>query len=823
MTNPDTETETDLNLDALLDQPIQIMDPTSDFYLDDESAAQSANPDLRETPCSFITGPAGSGKSFTLRQRLLDNPSYAVLSATTGIASVNLNCTTIHSLLGFFDEDSLRDAYLKGAPQRKLRRVIADGYSNVVIDEVSMLSASMLDLLVKVFDDVNQQPSQVDIHLRRPPIGLILTGDPAQLPAIPDSRLKHSRARVPTPWFFDASSWPRFARNTLRLTKVWRQADERYLRILNYARAGRGAEAAGLLSAAGVEFHTAVDIEFDGTTLTSKNDEVDRFNQVALDRVKGRLMALPARRWGKLRSEWKNIPDRTILREGAYVMILSNFYVDRDLIYVNGDCGHVRGIQPSGQPGEPPKVLIELARSGTVVPVRSVVRSVDSLDRPSDMHDEITVASGEDLGGYIGQPHFRAKAKRYVSGQLEYFPIRLAYASTVHKCVDSNERVPVFNWGLLKLREVKEGDITPFGVIKAVADSIHPAWTIHTERGYEITCSAEHRWQTNLGLVETQSLEVGNSIQLAQGRPFPGSDEVPTELAWFMGALCGYGSYNDRDDGTLHMASGKDPEVGYRYKSYLNDVEGLRCEWRKGKKTNGLHSTSQPFRRKLLGLGLDYVTGPNKKIPEKVWQSGWQAWGAYLQGLFDTDGHVGRSYLVLTTASEQMSRDVQNMLLGLGIFSKRRRHTGLYKGENRPYWQVSVHAAGLPDFINRVGFSVTRKKDKLEGLRPNRSITRTDGFDQIVSIESSSDQVAMRDVEIASPHIMSFGPFVGHNCQGLSLDKLQIDFRSWAMNQPAMAYTALSRCRTLEGLRIVGSKEVVASKCVADPRVKEWL
>ena len=62
-----------------------------------------------------------------------------------------------------------------------------------------------------------------------------------------------------------------------------------------------------------------------------------------------------------------------------------------------------------------------------------------------------------------------------------------------------------------------------------------------------------------------------------------------------------------------------------------------------------------------------------------------------------------------------------------------------------------------------------------------------------------------------------------HKSQGLSLDRCQIDFRGWMLKQPAMAYTSLSRCRSIEGLRIVGMKEAVADKCRIDEKVRRYL
>lgn len=388
-----------------------------------------------ETRCEFITGVAGSGKSYTIKQRLEADPAYAVLAASTGIAAINLNATTIHSLLGFFDTDSLRDAYLKGAAQRKLRQLVDDGFKNVVLDEISMIGKDTLDLIVRVFDDVNTNLGQ-----GQKPIGMVASGDFMQLPPIADKPPgQYGRAprgqKVPPPWAFEGKTWHRFELNTMRLTKIWRQSDERFLAALNYARSGQGQQVAAILASAGVQFHTSVDMDFDGTTLVGKNDEVDRFNQIALDRVQGYDITLPARRWGIQRTEWKNIPDKTALKKGAYVMILSNKYDGGSLIYANGDCGHVVGVQPSDVPGVPPSLIVELVRTGSNVCVDPIVRGVEQSDKPADLTVEISLkASDPACGQWLPKGHFRGDKKTYVSGQVQYWPVRLAYATTVHKC-----------------------------------------------------------------------------------------------------------------------------------------------------------------------------------------------------------------------------------------------------------------------------------------------------------------------------------------------------------------------------------------------------
>ena len=62
-----------------------------------------------------------------------------------------------------------------------------------------------------------------------------------------------------------------------------------------------------------------------------------------------------------------------------------------------------------------------------------------------------------------------------------------------------------------------------------------------------------------------------------------------------------------------------------------------------------------------------------------------------------------------------------------------------------------------------------------------------------------------------------------HKSQGLSLDRVQLDFTDQFCGQPAMMYVAMSRCRTMEGIRLVGTREKFIEQVRVDPKVKRWL
>src|SRR5262249_13912154 len=62
-----------------------------------------------------------------------------------------------------------------------------------------------------------------------------------------------------------------------------------------------------------------------------------------------------------------------------------------------------------------------------------------------------------------------------------------------------------------------------------------------------------------------------------------------------------------------------------------------------------------------------------------------------------------------------------------------------------------------------------------------------------------------------------------HKSQGLTLDRIQVDLRNAFLGQPAMTYVALSRCRTADGLHLVGSPEMLSRRCRVDAKVVRWL
>lgn len=372
-------------------------------------------------PVEHVCGSAGTGKTFLMRQRIAEDPDYGMLCSTTGISAVNLGAITINSLLGYFDTNSLSEAFFNGWTLKRLAKLCEQKYKNLVIDEISMLDGVQLDIIYQSVKMLNENRAMAGM----PPLGIVATGDFAQLPPI--------KAK----WAFEADCWPAFEAATIRLTKVYRQSDEKFLEAINHIRAGRGMVGATILSQLGVEFVKHADTKFQGTTIMAKNDVVDNFNWLCQSQVPGIPTTVYSHRWmtvgRQFPSEWKHIPSEMKLKPTAYVMLLTNDVPE--FTYVNGDCGHIVGYSPESQ-----TFTIRLVRTQEEVEIGTITRKVTQKEPPDELiakHPGVREDDLRELDREQGMPYWDSEVGRegmWVTGAITFYPLRLAYASTVHKC-----------------------------------------------------------------------------------------------------------------------------------------------------------------------------------------------------------------------------------------------------------------------------------------------------------------------------------------------------------------------------------------------------
>lgn len=334
----------------------------------------------------FLTGAAGAGKSYALREYITylrkHGVKYAV-TASTGIASTHIGGTTIHAWsgigikqrLGAFDLDALEEkanVYKRWTDTQVL-----------IIDEISMLHASFVDML-----------DQVGKHLRRSdkPFGglqVVFTGDFFQLPPVVKQQDAYENADV---YAFTSRAWKEAKPVVCYLTEQFRQEDDTLTNILNAIRSGEVEEDHYLtLKEASNAPHTD-----DHIKLYTHNENVDEINRIAFNAIDS-----PPKRYdmvtkgkGPILESLKNncLADEILmLKKGAKVICIKN---DTERRYVNGSMGVVVDFEKDDSP------VVELA-SGKRVTIKADT--------------------------------WRVEEDGKVKAEISQLPIKLAWAITVHK------------------------------------------------------------------------------------------------------------------------------------------------------------------------------------------------------------------------------------------------------------------------------------------------------------------------------------------------------------------------------------------------------
>jgi ATP-dependent DNA helicase PIF1 len=347
----------------------------------------------------FITGKAGTGKSTLLDYfRQTTRKEIAVL-APTGVAALNVHGQTIHSFFGF----------KPSVTPEKIRRVSglnADIYRQfhaIVIDEVSMVRADLLDCIEKF------------LRLNGPRkkewfggVQMVFIGDLYQLPpVVTSSEREIFTHRYETPYFFSAQVFEEstFDMEFIELEKVYRQTEPDFIALLNAIR-NRSCtdEDIEKLNARHSPGFVPPDDAF-YVTLTSTNDLATARNLEKLDSLSGPLFRYDCAVTGQFDRSSLPAEETLRLRSGAQVMLVNNDKAGR---WVNGTIGRVSGFDKHS--GEEDLVLVTL-EDGTVAKVASHTWELFEYD-------------------------YDKKTKRISTrktGAFTQYPIRLAWAVTIHK------------------------------------------------------------------------------------------------------------------------------------------------------------------------------------------------------------------------------------------------------------------------------------------------------------------------------------------------------------------------------------------------------
>jgi ATP-dependent exoDNAse (exonuclease V) alpha subunit len=338
----------------------------------------------------LLTGTAGSGKTFLIRETIKLDPGWGLLCATTGAAARVLgpDIKTVHSTLGIFDLESLKKSQAKGDLHDVLVH-LRKSYKRLIVDECSMLPRRMFEIIAAACE--------------RAGIGLILVGDFLQLPPVCDQGAE---------WLFHSKSWPKFAKNTITLTTQYRFANVDYITGINCLRSGNGLEAIPYLAKAGATFlpQGSPSKDFTGTIITATKSKRDVINDSRFAALTTEARTYKSIRGGAQITDWNEIPTSIQFKIGSRVMITRNLYDKENemlLLQANGELGSV----------------IELRKDSVIVERddKSVVEVA-----MFDAHN------GCQHKGHDGVAHTKV-VDSYPTGYITYMPLTLAWAMNCHK------------------------------------------------------------------------------------------------------------------------------------------------------------------------------------------------------------------------------------------------------------------------------------------------------------------------------------------------------------------------------------------------------
>ena len=353
----------------------------------------------------FLTGKAGTGKTTFLHKLKAESPKRMVVLAPTGIAAMNAGGITLHSFFQLPFAPYIPDSSFSAGDDVAYRYRFSKEKVNImrsidllVIDEVSMVRADVLDA--------------VDAVLRRyrnsqKPFGgvqLLMIGDLQQLaPVVRDEEWKMLSRYYDTPYFFSSKALCETEYFTVELTTVYRQRDERFLQMLNGIRENRcdASVLAALNQRCIPGFNPPREEGY--IRLVTHNNQAQRINDHALERLPGRAFAFPATVEGKF-PEYLYPTEKVLeLKQGAQVMFVKND-MSGERRYVNGTIGEVTFVSPSA------------------IEVRCLQTGVKLTLQP-EVWTNARYALNEET----------KEITEEIEGTFRQYPLKLAWAITIHK------------------------------------------------------------------------------------------------------------------------------------------------------------------------------------------------------------------------------------------------------------------------------------------------------------------------------------------------------------------------------------------------------
>jgi len=383
-----------------LNSPLSHIDTDNTEFQQALQLIQSTNQSL------FLTGKAGTGKSTFLKYICENTKKKHIVLAPTGVAAINAGGVTIHS---FFkmplrpvtpDDPDLslqNNRIFEFLKYTKNRVKLIQKAELVIIDEVSMVRADMVDFIDKVL--------RVYSRNMRVPFGgkqMLFVGDMYQLEPVVSSDQKNILSRFyPNAYFFSANVFNQVSLVTIELQKVYRQTDESFIRLLDNIRVNRIShpDLASINERCFPEY--TPDKKDFIITVATKRDIVDYINNSRLKELPGELFLFKGEIQGEFPESALPTQKELELKENAQIIFLKN---DPEKRWYNGSIGIISEITEDNQ------VIVLLEDGSEHLLEREVWNNIRYIYNEKEKKIEEEV-----LGSFI------------------QYPVRLAWAITIHK------------------------------------------------------------------------------------------------------------------------------------------------------------------------------------------------------------------------------------------------------------------------------------------------------------------------------------------------------------------------------------------------------
>ena len=344
----------------------------------------------------FITGKAGSGKSTLLNYIRENSKKNLAVVAPTGVAALNVKGQTIHRFFAFpINVTPEKIANFQVTP--RVKRIYKQ-LQTLIIDEASMLRADIFDCIDVFLQIYGPSPDKAFGGVQ-----IILVGDLLQLPpVIGNQENNYFRQKYNSPYFFDADAFRKINMEIIELNKIYRQKDSEFIELLSRIRSN--VATINDINKLNQQYEAKTDDDKFIINLTTTNKMAEEYNQQKLQQLPCRTFCSQAVIDGNFSAEYYPTSEFLELKEGAQMMFLNNDIKGR---WVNGSLGKIEKIK-----------LNEDKIRYLCIRLQDNAKLVEVFPYEWEIY-KYSLVGREIISDVVGS--------------FRQFPLRLAWAVTIHK------------------------------------------------------------------------------------------------------------------------------------------------------------------------------------------------------------------------------------------------------------------------------------------------------------------------------------------------------------------------------------------------------